>query len=47
MTGFFQKLRRRKVYRMAAGYGVVAWLTIQVAATFFPAGHCQAGACGW
>jgi hypothetical protein len=30
MTGFFQELRRRKVYRVAAAYGVVAWLIIQV-----------------
>src|SRR6266403_5195070 len=37
MTGFFQELRRRKVYRVAAAYGVVAWLIIQVAATIFPA----------
>ena len=34
--GFFCELRRRKVYRGAAGYAVVAWLIIQVVATVFP-----------
>ncbi|MFZ1218792.1 MAG: tetratricopeptide repeat protein [Chthoniobacterales bacterium] len=36
LYGFFCELRRRKVYRVAAGYGVVGWLVIQVAATIFP-----------
>src|SRR5947209_1269498 len=36
-SGFFDELRRRKVYRVAAGYAVVGWLLIQVAATIFPA----------
>ncbi|MFL6536766.1 MAG: hypothetical protein ACJ8JD_01135, partial [Chthoniobacterales bacterium] len=35
--GFLCELRRRKVYRVAGGYGVVAWLLIQIAATTFPA----------
>ena len=35
-SGFFCELRRRKVYRVAAGYAVVGWLLIQVAATVFP-----------
>ncbi len=35
--GFFCELRRRKVYRVAAGYAVIAWLLIQVTATTFPA----------
>jgi hypothetical protein len=26
LYGFFCELRRRKVYRVAAGYGVVGWL---------------------
>jgi len=30
-------LRRRKVWRVAAGYGVVGWLIIQFATTVFPA----------
>ena len=37
MSGFFLELRRRKVYRVAAAYGVVAWLLIQISATVFPA----------
>ena len=34
---FLNELRRRKVYRVAAGYVVAGWLAIQVAATTFPA----------
>jgi TolB-like protein/Flp pilus assembly protein TadD len=30
------ELRRRKVYRVAAGYAVAGWLIIQVAVTIFP-----------
>src|SRR5437773_6634270 len=37
MSAFFSELKRRKVYRVAAGYGVVAWLVIQISATVFPA----------
>ena len=37
LYGFFCELRRRKVYRVAAGYGVVGWLVIQIAATILPA----------
>ena len=37
LNGFLCELRRRKVYRVAAGYAVVGWLLIQVAATVFPA----------
>ena len=37
VNGFLCELRRRKVYRVAAGYAVAAWLIIQVAATTFPA----------
>ena len=37
LNGFFCELRRRKVYRVAAGYAVVGWLLIQIAATIFPA----------
>jgi TolB-like protein/Tfp pilus assembly protein PilF len=37
MSGFFAELRRRKVYRVAAAYAVVAWLIIQISATVFPA----------
>jgi len=35
--GFWQELRRRRVYRMAGFYVVGAWLIIQVADVFFPA----------
>jgi len=37
LYGFFCELRRPKVYRVAAGYGVVGWLIIQFAATVLPA----------
>jgi TolB-like protein/Flp pilus assembly protein TadD len=36
LNGFFCELKRRKVYRVAAGYFVVGWLLIQIAATVFP-----------
>lgn len=35
--GFFCELRRRKVWRVAAGYSVVGWLVIQFATTVLPA----------
>ncbi len=37
MSGFFQEVRRRKVYRVAAAYVVVAGFSIQVASAVFPA----------
>jgi len=37
LYGFFCELKRRKVYRVAVGYGVVGWLIIQFAATVLPA----------
>jgi TolB-like protein/Flp pilus assembly protein TadD len=33
---FLGELRRRNVYRVAAAYGVVSWLIIQIAASTFP-----------
>jgi len=33
---FFAELKRRHVYRVAIGYGVVAWLFIQIATQVFP-----------
>ena len=33
---FFSELKRRKVYRVAAGYAVLAWLLIQIATQVFP-----------
>jgi hypothetical protein len=39
MDSFFRELKQRKVYRVAAGYAVVAWLVIQISATVMPAYH--------
>lgn len=36
---FFTELKRRNVYKVAVGYGVVGWLVMQVAATVVPALH--------
>src|SRR3954470_23341406 len=33
---FFTELKRRKVYRVAAGYAVLAWLLIQIVTQVFP-----------
>jgi hypothetical protein len=33
---FFTELKRRKVYRVAAAYAIVAWLLIQAASILFP-----------
>jgi len=37
MSGFFQEVRRRKVYRVAAAYVVAAGFLIQIASAAFPA----------
>jgi TolB-like protein len=37
MSGFFEELQRRKVYRVAAGYIVAAGFLIQIASAAFPA----------
>jgi TolB-like protein/Flp pilus assembly protein TadD len=37
LYGFFCELKRRKVYRVAAGYSFVGWLIIQFATTVLPA----------
>jgi TolB-like protein/Tfp pilus assembly protein PilF len=39
MSSFFSELKQRKVYRVAVGYAVVAWLVIQISATVMPAYH--------
>jgi TolB-like protein/Tfp pilus assembly protein PilF len=39
MNSFFRELKERKVYRVALGYAVVAWLAIQISATVMPAYH--------
>jgi TolB-like protein/Tfp pilus assembly protein PilF len=37
MSGFFEELQRRKVYRVAVAYGVAAGFLIQIASAAFPA----------
>src|SRR6476660_1132986 len=37
MSGFFEELQRRKVYRVAAAYVVAAGFLIQIASAAFPA----------
>src|SRR5205814_9585213 len=37
MSGFFEEIKRRKVYRVAAAYVVVAGGVIQLASAVFPA----------
>jgi TolB-like protein/thioredoxin-like negative regulator of GroEL len=39
MNSFFRELKERRVYRVALGYAVVAWLVIQISATIMPAYH--------
>src|SRR5437764_1945733 len=39
MTSFLNQLKQRRVYRVAIGYAIVAWLMVQIAATVFPAFH--------
>lgn len=36
IDNFFAELKRRNVYKVAAAYGVVAWLLMQVASQIFP-----------
>lgn len=38
-VSFLKELRRRRVYRVAAGYAVAAWIAIEVSATVFPYLH--------
>lgn len=39
MNSFFRELKQRRVYRVAIGYAIAAWLAIQIAATVLPAFH--------
>jgi hypothetical protein len=39
MSSFFRELKQRKVYRVALGYAVVAWLVVHVSATVMSAYH--------
>ncbi len=43
MNSFFRELKRRNVYKVAAGYAVIGWLLIQIAATILPAFHMPEG----
>ena len=36
LAAFFTELKRRKVYKVAAAYAIVAWLLIQAASILFP-----------
>jgi hypothetical protein len=36
MNSFFSELKNRRVYRVALGYAVAAWLVIQIAFTILP-----------
>lgn len=39
MNSFLRELKQRRVYRVALGYAIAAWLAIQIAATVLPAFH--------
>jgi TolB-like protein len=39
MNSFFRELKQRRVYRVAIGYAIAAWVAIQIAATVLPAFH--------
>jgi len=39
MNSFFRELKNRRVYRVAIGYAIAAWLAIQISATVLPAFH--------
>src|SRR5205809_3656894 len=39
MSSFLSQLKQRRVYRVAIGYAIVAWLMVQIAATVLPAFH--------
>jgi TolB-like protein/Flp pilus assembly protein TadD len=43
MTSFLSQLKQRRVYRVAIGYAIVAWLMVQIAATVLPAFHAPDG----
>jgi hypothetical protein len=43
MSGFFEEVQRRKVYRIAAAYIIAAWVIIQISSAVFPRGNCQTG----
>src|SRR5215468_11303613 len=43
MNSFFRELKNRRVYRVALGYAVAAWLVIQIAFTVLPTFHVPEG----
>jgi TolB-like protein/Flp pilus assembly protein TadD len=43
MNSFFRELKRRNVYKVAAGYAVVGWLVVQIASTLLPTFHAPEG----
>jgi len=43
MNFFFRELKRRNVYKVAAGYAVVGWLVVQIASTILPTFHAPEG----
>jgi len=43
MSGFFEELQRRKVYRVAAAYIIAAGFIIQIGSAVFPAWSCRIG----
>ena len=45
MSSFFRELKQRKVYRVAVGYAVVAWLVVQISATVIPLTTRRTGFC--
>ncbi len=39
LPSFFTDLRRRRVYRVAIGYAIAAWLVVQIGSTVLPTFH--------
>src|SRR4051812_17127209 len=39
MSSFVSQLKQRRIYRVAIGYAVAAWLAVQISATVLPAFH--------
>jgi TolB-like protein/thioredoxin-like negative regulator of GroEL len=39
MSSFLSQLKQRRVYRVAIGYAIAAWLAVQIAATVLPVFH--------
>jgi hypothetical protein len=37
MSSFFEELKRRNVFPVAAAYAVVAWIMVQIGQAVFPA----------